>query len=359
VIFIQRHRPRIGARVATEITLTAPPAVQTNGVTLAATNDGTTEGDLSPNLLSQPDGCPQGMTTGFPFGDEEAALVCVLGDPWAAESETWVATWEGTIPGTEGGRARLSTDASGNPVARVEIDACARGVLGAENVGTVPETAPEASQLADLFVVTGEIPPSVSDSAACRAPILDPDGELVLLDFPIVRAERVTRMDGEVEHVLTLAPETRGGTRFESVRECFPELTGYAIRSQGAYTVVGGRTGYRHRVIVDETSGLCIVDTSLPADRIGKAIPGRLYDNSIVRFGLTETGLTRADDAQLSFQIAQTPVELVIPIADDLPTVLSDVAFNPIDGNMYVVDTAFAGLVQLELDPVRIGLGWD
>ena len=360
VIFIQRHRPRIGARIATEITLAAPPAIQTNGVTLAAGNDGATEGDLSPDLLAQPDeGCPQGMTTGFPFGDEELAFVCVLADPWAAESETWVATWEGTIPGTEGGRARLSTDGTGNPVARVEIDACARGVLGEENLDTVGASAPEASQAPDLFVVTGEIPPSVSDDAPCRAPILDPDGELILLDFPIVRAERVTRMDGEVEHVLTLAPETRGGTRFETVRECFPELTGYAIRSQAAYTVVGGRTGYRHRVIADETTGLCVVDASLPTDRIGKAIPMTIYDNSIVRFGLSETPLTRADEVQLSFQIAQTPVELVIPIADELPTVLSDVAFNPIDGNMYVVDTSFAGLVQLELDPVRIGLGWD
>ena len=363
VIFIQRHRSRIGARIATEITLSAPPAIETNGVTVAVENDGATDGDLSPNLLPQPDGCPQGMTTGFPFGGEEdqEPVVCVLADPWAAESETWVATWEGTLPGTEGGRARLSIDddLGGAPVARVEIDACARGVLGAENVEAIPDTAPEASYLADLFVVTGEIPPSVPEDAGCRAPILDPDGELVLLDFPIVRAERVTRTDGEVEHVLLLASETRGGTPFATVRECFPELTGYAIRSQGAYTVIGGRTGMRHRVVADETTGLCVVDGSLPVDRIGKAIPGRFYDNSVVRFGLSETGLTRLEDAQLSFQIAQTPVELVIPIADDLPTVLSDVAFNPIDGNMYVVDTSFAGLVQLELDPVRIGLGWD
>ena len=185
----------------------------------------------------------------------------------------------------------------------------------------------------------------------------------MFLDFPIVSAKRVTTPEGD-ESQLDLADATRGGIPYADVARCFDELTGYAIRAQGAFTVLGSRTGYPHRVVVDETdvdatTRLCIVDESLPATRTGRAIPGQLFDNAIVRFHLEDTDLARLDTVQLSFQVAQTPAELVISIGNELPTVLSDVAYNPVDGNVYVVDTSFAGLVQLTLDPVRTGVSFE
>lgn len=360
-VFIQRHRPRIGSFVTLGMTLTTAPAVTANGDTFTVEPGGATGGEVAPDLAAVECGPFQTRVYPFPDGGGAEPLVCALADPWAARTETWTVTWEGALPGTNGGRGRLSVD-GGQPTIRVEVPVCERGVLGSENVAALPEEAPEAAFAGDLLVVTGEVPPSVAEDAPCRQVVTDPDGQLIRLDFPIVHAAQVETADGAREGVLRLAGETRSGTRWQDVLDCFPELTTYEIHAQAAYTVAGSRTGYRHRVLADAMDGSCTVDTTLDPRRIGKAVSGTVYDNGFVRFQLVEqetARLTPADEAELSFQIGQVPGKLIVPIGDQLPTVISDLAFNPVEGNVYVVDSQASGLVELDLEPISIAGSFD
>ncbi len=346
-VFIQRHRPRIGTTVTEGISLVTTPTVTANGTSYPVESDGETEGEIAPNLIGLT--CAPGQAQVYPF-DGEAPLVCALADPWGARPETWTASWQGAIPGAQGGRARLSLE-EGTPTVTVETAVCERGVLGAENIAALPSEAPEAAYQPDLFVITGEVPPSVPEDAACRSAIETEEGS-VTLDFPIVRSERV--VDGDGEHVLVVQDRTRaelGAVTFAQALECFPELVSWEVRVQGAYTVVGSRTAYQERGVANEATGLCTVDASLPPERVGRAVPNTVFDNGIVRFEITG-GLAREDEAQLSFEIGQVPGELVIAIGDRLPTVLSHIAFNSANDRMYVVDTQFSGLVEVELEPV-------
>ena len=366
-VYIRRHRPRIGGNITSELTLVSSPVVSTDRGTFTVDSDGSTGDDSIPGFVPFPDvdgdemedevvSCDPLEEQVFPFEESGTALVCALNDPWAAEAETWVATWEGTLPGTTGGRGRFGAPATNDFL--LEIPVCDRGVLGRENVDALDGSLYEAGYQPDLLALTGTLPPSTEDRAECQRFVDpdDPDGMLGRIEIPIVRSEQ-REIDGDIQHALILADGPReGAATLADLRTCFPELITYEIRSQGAYTVLGGRTGLQHRVVVDEATGACTVDPALPDTRVGRALPGRPFDNGVVRFVIEETTspLGPRSEVEISFQITGVPRELAIPVEDDLTTVISDIAYSEMDERLYVVDTQFKGLVRIQVTPIQV-----
>jgi len=341
-IFVRRHRPRIGVTVTTGTTLVADPAIIVNDVSYRVGIDGMTDNPASPSLLPLEGGCATSQEVLFPTAADGGGpeVLCVLADPWVTVAEQWTASFEGTIPGTAGGRGRLGlSDIGAAPTLFGEVPFCDRGVLGSEDV---PADGPEAGHAGDLLVITGDVPPSTADDTAC-APLTGEDGtDRPKLDFRILRAypDRL-----ELEAQSRSAP----GIDFDLVRTCYPELTTYQVRTQAAYTVFGTRTGFRHRGAVS-SEGRCAVDPGIASDHIGRALPGRVFDNALMRMRLSDFTADPEGGVELRFAVSQIPGKLFV----DIGLLPVEILYSPIDGKVYALDSSLQGLLQLSVSPVEV-----
>lgn len=361
LVFIRRHRPRIGAFIRENQGILGAPAVISAGAAIRIENSGLTEPESVPDLA--PITCPGTFVSAFPEDPEAGeSLICVLADPWGTTSEQWSATWEGLIPGTQGGRGRVALEMGPN-VFVGEIGFCSRGVLGAEDVVGLDPAEPEAMLAGDTLVITAELPESLDDAERMECePLLteDAQGERLLMAFPIVQAfdDHLVieqRMIGPLADALeALGIEPTLGT----VQRCFPELMTYEVRSRGSYVVAGTRTGFLHRVREDEASGRCAVDAFLDRRLNGRAygpvdpempLSAPLYQNHLVAFQIASN--PTGADATVVFTTGIVAPKLGTTEVGLLP---AEVRFSPENGRLYVIDTAAQGLVELELAPFRV-----
>ncbi len=347
-LFIQRHRPRISSSVVS-VALQRNPAVSINGASSTYTIDGTTPSVLAPSLSPLPAvgemPCPERMDTMFP--SEGDPMICAFADPWDGTTQAWFATYEGTLPSSNSALGQLENGADGPALTLSQNLFCNVGVLGRENVDGL--TGPESGYAGDLLVVTSEL--DFDAGTACEERFLDRDGNLKLIDIPIVRSE---------SQRLLLAQSARSGVSFADVLGCFNGRISFEVRSQGAYTVVGSASGFVHRVSKD-AQGLCIVNENDGVTGDSRARHGQVLDNGLIRFQLAqpqpvdENGdvfeyPTREEEVELSFAVVGFPSKLRIDTGN-LPVA---VEYNRGDGRMYAVDESAGALHRISTEAVSI-----
>jgi len=356
---VRRHRIRVAQAFEGGVKATSGPSfIISSGSTVTVEEDGTTLADPSPRVIPfEGPTCPGTISQGklAPSGDDANALVCGLRDPWAVVPENWLATWEGSIPGTRGGRGRFSLE-GGEVVFDAEVPFCSRGVLGGDNVASLVDE-PESGYPGDLLVVVGDVPtrPESDPIAECCTTLFGGEDALVQLIDPTIQHASQDRLvirsprteiglpDACVEQSLT--------DIFVALTTCFDELVTYEVRARDSYAVEGSITGFPHRV-VEDVDGSCAVDVMADPLRQGRAVNGTLYDNGTVSFTLDSAlGIAypaRGDDLAFSFAVGDTPTQLVLPGG----TLLNDLRFSEADGNLYSVDIGgLRGLARFTLDP--------
>ncbi|RLB44912.1 MAG: hypothetical protein DRJ42_31075, partial [Deltaproteobacteria bacterium] len=249
---VRRHRIRVDAASIGGVKTTATPAfIISGGSTVIVEDDGTTAAEPSPRVIPFETGgdteCPGTVFQGklAPSGDDTAALVCGLRDPWSVVPESWLATWEGEIPGTVGGRGRFSRDGT-DVVFDAEVPFCSRGVLGGNNVASLDASEPEAGYPGDLLVITSEVPERAAGDplGPCCAVVfggeealvqlIDPTIEHAFQDHLIIRSPRV-----DVGTVLPFECDepTVPTDLFDLLIACYDELVTYKVHTRSSYSV--------------------------------------------------------------------------------------------------------------------------
>jgi hypothetical protein len=356
---VRRHRVRVLEAAVGGIKATSAPAfIISSGATVGVESDGTTMANPSPRLIPFVDEmgasvpCPEGQRD-LTAGDR---LACGLVDPWAAVPESWLATWEGDIPGTRGGRGRFSFEGD-QVLFAAEVPFCSRGVLGGQNVEGLAAEEPEAGYPGDLLVVTGEVPyrPESDPLAECCTTLFGGEDPLIRLIDPVIEhasQDRLViarpRLDLDLPRSCTDQSLT---DPFVALTTCYDELVTYEIHTRDSYAVEGTTTGFPHRVIED-VDGACVVDVALDPRRQGRAFNGRLYDNGNVSFTLQSAdGVpypARGDDLIFSFVVGDSPTRLVVTAG----TLLNDLRFSQADQSLYSVDIGgLRGLTRFTMDP--------
>lgn len=367
-VYIQRHRPRVAGFIAEAVGTLGSPILTVDGVGRVA--DATTGVETIDGLVART--CPQDQQ--HVYGE----LICATSDPWALRAEVWTATYEGTIPGTTQ-LARIEGDNPDLPDTFVleggrEI-LCDRGVLGRLNVaGLTPGVDPEAAYVGDTLVITREPPEAARGLDLCE-PYFEPeDGtgrEREAIEIPIRQAfgDRVV-------------VELRQANDLNGLLECyvaFGEFVGISIRLEQAFLVSGAQTGFLHRVIADETTGACRVDTAgQPIDpddpttyRNGRAFNGTIvdpdvdppvtepapYQNPFIAFTFDAIGVN--EEARLQLNLSGTPTPFAIPVGarpgrSPVITIVEEVVYSPVDERLYVLDSNASALVQYEVGEFQV-----
>jgi len=375
-VYIQRHRPRIGTFLTLGISVTATPQFEFEG------SPGRLEDSGRPTSLTGPGlapltSCPSLTQRIFPVpeaSEQTTPLICSVRDPWAAQAETWRATWYGTIPDTRGGLGRIlsagEASAQGEPsreglltFAASDARFCERGVLGRDDVmaSGLSEIDPERFSRGDQVVI-------VSDPVRDAMGDVPDDCAVFVADEEGIRSEELSFVVAEA-HARALVVEPGDADTQRLLTLCYPgELVGYEVRSR-EFTVVGSRAGFLHRVVATEEG--CRVDvTGQPIDsddpdtrRIGRAFDAQLFQNPFVAFQLdvdpaSDDVLIPEVDAELSFGVGNVPGALLEDVGlrgtrgARTSAILEQLAFSPGDNRLYAVDSNSDGLAMIDVDPL-------
>ena len=351
-VFIRRPRPRIGSFLTAGVSTLGAPSVVLDGQPFPVGNDGVTESTPAPDLSVVT--CPTGQRQAYPAVDDSGAgaLVCAGFDPWTMVTEAWVATWQGAIPGSQGGRGALGTAPDGTPtLTDPGLRFCAQGVLGSADVPSGAE--PESASVGDMLAITATLPDAnrerclpmfPEDAAGLPARILVP---IVSAANGSLRLEATVTVDG--------AP-----VDWSQVTSCYDELVTFEVRTRGEYTVVGDRTRFLHRVHPSTAvDAHCEVDTTQPRTRIGRARPGEDFVSPFIAFHIAAADFGDSTTT-LAFVVGNVPPKLAVDFGSigsgsrfvgSLP---SSVRYNRVDGRLYAIDEAARGLVQLDLSPFTV-----
>jgi hypothetical protein len=362
-VAIRRHRPRLATLSTTPPEVTGTPALSHETSPGQLNESGRPTSGAGPGLRAIT--CPgdsSDMLQGFPDPDSALGpLICLVNDPWAGANERWTATFNGPIPFTSGGDGRF-VDAADPSQARFEATTasfCQAGVLGGDDVaasGLGPDD-PELGYGGDQLEILGDLPPETKDTPECEVFDLEVNPDRDPIRFAIVAA---------TDDALVLE-ELQSGPTFAAVRPCFPHATRYQVRTLGAYTVLGGDTGLRHRVFSDPSAGgACRIDTvGFPVDPSDpdsyynfRALQDRTYVHPLVAFQITGAGealdrpLGIDEEAQLVFDVGSYPFRLVI--GGTSLTLIESIRFNPVDDYVYVVDQGAYQVGQIDTDTSTI-----
>lgn len=359
LVYIRRHRPRIGQSLSAGVALqTAPTALVPNGLSAAFEADGSHIYDVS---LASTGACSPGLGPVLTFAD--TTLICGVTDPWAARTEVWTATWEGSISGT-GTTGNLRRDGD---VIQLDVagDLCARGVLGAAGAALTPADQPESGYEGDYLVITSQLPPDSLEDPICQALVGITDELRATSPVLIPIADALSRSEGSTAPGL---PEDPYRTRISvdagamvagrtvTIGEAFhcfrDELVDFEVRVRGALAVAGSRSGFSHRVVADATTARCQVDVTQSPTANGRGISGRTFVGERLQFTLAGD----LADVRPTVRIAVSGTPR--PIAADVGFVCTqqsttampvDLLWSPIDSRLYVLDELRRGLVPFEL----------
>jgi hypothetical protein len=337
-IWIRRHRPRIGQNARVAASIQGSPIITADGAVVRVANNGVTGLTEVPDLVAL-QGCPIETTPLFPTQGGFAPLICLPQDTWALSNETWVANFDGLIPGALGGAGTFDV-ASATFFARGSF--CDRSVLGQQNLSAIPEGAPERGLLPDKLQIVSELPSNAS--AECRAlESRNSVGEREPFAFRIVQA---------YQDRLVLESQSLGSTprSLEEIVRCYDGPVEYEVHSHLTYVVTSNVGRFSHRV-VEGADGSCTVDTNLNPLLQVRAVPGALFQNSRTAFQITAPGAT-IETAELSYTVAQVPAQLAIVFPRNsgingvLPSLLM---FNRFEPNLYAIESIQNGLVSVDL----------
>jgi len=358
-VYIQRHRPRVANFVVEGVSTLGSPVLSVDGVGRVAD---TTVGDqVIEGMVARE--CPTGQD--YVFGE----LICATADPWALRAENWTATYEGTIPGTTE-LARFEAIGGGFFDFILEDGRevlCQRGVLGAQDLVGLTQDDPEFGYGGDTLVITTEPPEEKRERCAeYFEPEEGSSVEREAIELPIRQAF--------ADRVQVNIQDSADELDFLDCYADTAEFVGISVRLEQAFLVSGAQTGFLHRVIADEGTGSCRVDTAGqpidPADpttyRNGRAFNGTvvdpdadppvtepaLYQNPYIAFAFDAIGVN--EEAQLRLNLSGTPTPFAIPVGArpgraSVITIVEDVVYSPVDERLYVLDSNASALVQYQV----------
>jgi DNA-binding beta-propeller fold protein YncE len=340
VVYVRRHRPRIGAPVTSEIAVLQAPTFTLRGVSFSVDETGRAMSESVPGLGALDCSAPS-FAQAFPPADRSAdALVCALGDPWAGVRETWTATYEGAVLSGVAGRFEGDAFRAGT------TDFCRAGVLGTAAADGLPVPGAAGDQL----VVTGELPPESKGDPDCEALVAkDPaTGARAVLAFEI--------LDADDAGALTIAPRSIGSDiPREQVAGCFSELVTFEVRTRASWVVRGALSG-----LVRATSsegGRCRVPAALPenAGRSFRAYSGVPYVGRTIAFRIVEDPAVPASAGlTLGFGVTGVPQKLGIDLTPGSTSgsIPVDVFYSPFENRLYAVDAGRAALARIAVENV-------
>lgn len=363
IVAIARHRPRFGSYMESGVVLDPEPTWDTDGVgvEIVQADGGTNSPDLVPQLT--PVTCAAPLDAIYPL-DGASPLVCAIRDPWAAISQTFSVLYEGQIPftATTGGNFETAGDAT---FLLSHTDYCAVGVLGVED-------RPGAGELAaydgDVVAITGDLPPSIlrgtDDALLSRCSQLTErttGGEITPVLIQILEAE--SHPEGVHETYvgrLRLGDVIRpAGATLAEVLACYPELLEFEVRTQNAFTVIGGRNGFQHPVVEGADHG-CEVDPAREAaGRRGRAFFDSVFSTPELTFalGARPSGITERHP-ELSIAITDVPTGLNVDVSTvggtSGPSLLTRLVYNDVDERLYAVDQSAQGLLRIQLTRLSV-----
>jgi hypothetical protein len=340
IVYVRRHRPRIGAPVTSEIAVLQAPTFTLRGVSFAVDETGRAASASVPTLAPLDCTAPSFAQAYPPVATSASALVCTLGDPWAGTREVWTATYEGAVLSGVAGRFDGDVFRAGT------TDFCRAGVLGSAAAGGLP--VPGA--VGDQLVVTGDLPPESKGDPACEALVAkDPaTGARAILAFEI--------LDADDAGGLTIAARTIGtDVAREQVAACFSELVTFEVRTRASWVVRGALSGLA-RATASE-GGRCRVPVPSPENegRSFRAYSGVPYVGRTVAFRIVEDAAAPASAGlALSFGVVGVPQKLGIDLtpgstAGSIPV---DVFYSPFENRLYAVDAGRAALARIAVENV-------
>jgi len=403
---VVRHRARINYTYASDEAGSVPrlapwvsPRFSDSSAQLSSTGRGT----------QQPGGlacvqCGEDQTASFPIlddpntytaGDDVAgtlatladcsageARVCSLADP-TVESQDWSAMYQAPIPGTAGGRARVSDQA--DVIEVDDVDFCAAGVLGYldDNVGlncNGSTAESQCDQFGDQLQFTGELPTDELLAATGRAPLGDKRSACEALiaardddDIPIAfRIRRAYQNKLEIESTrIVLLGETEAQTiaSLSDVLECFGgDQLAFQVNTFGAFIVRSSESSeFVHDVQRNAEDQHCERGggAAQQSVRLSRLRPDEVFDNGVIRFQIEQPSegayepLTQLTLSSSSYR--QAPKlwfdgNNTSGTATALGVLPVDMVFNPQRRTLYVVDITTRGLVPITFDPMPAAL---
>ena len=344
IVYLRRHRPRIGLLVSNEIGVIGAPTMSVAGVPFAIAKDGTAASNSAPGLtpLTSCAGLNASFVQGYP-AEEDAPLVCALGDPWAATQERWTATYEGTIFSGVAGRF----DAAGPNFIAGGTDFCRAVVLGtALREGIVVP--------GDQLVITGDLPPGQAAANPECARLVANDvgmGSRVIIGFEIISANDMGML--ELGDTALGAPDiTRA-----FVRDCFSELVTFEIRARETWIVRGSFSGLVRAAPVG--SGVCVAPTMTPENegKVFRAKSNEAFVSRALAFQINVDPMVPARPGMtLSFDLGGLPAGLGVDLtpgtlSGSIPT---DVFYSSVDNRLYAIDAGRASLTRIAIENVSV-----
>jgi DNA-binding beta-propeller fold protein YncE len=381
---VVRNNPRLVTYAATDITsapVIAPsvvPQFVVNGAAIGVKADGTTNDTRVAGLdciacsddqaISFPtdETVTGGVTTADGGVPEEGACsagqgrICSIADPYV-EPRNWQAVYEGPIPGTLGGRGRFiprsSPDNKSGALEFVGDTAfCQVGVLGDDQLGAGDQLAITSPLPTDAL--RQQLAPdqelNQGDRDLCNKLVEARDAGEQLIAFGVRRA-----FADRVQVTPELIAPRAVKADWEQVLKCFAGLPlTYQVRSRESFVVRDlADLGFRHRVIAQADTGLCVVDETQDPQRVGRVRKGERFDNGLIAFQPRDGSFAPLTVLNLG-SISNAP-KLILSVADSTGTtgwqgvMPIDMRYSPIDQQLYIVDPTVRGLLQVSLDPLR------
>lgn len=284
--------------------------------------------------------------------DLKHGRVCSAHDPWI-DASGWSAAYEGLVPGTRGGHGRFvnrgdAGNESGSLEFQGEVDFCSAGVQGDDVVNP-----------GDQIQITSALP---ADEIRNQHPELRPLCD-ALVNARDVNYEAIAfRIRSAYADHLVIDPQAipsrmrRPDATWDNVRDCFGGMElAFQVHARASFIVQGGRNGFQHRIVKNAGSGHCEIDPSLPETHVGRAYPGKRFDNGLVAFQPSAGDYDPL--AVLSLTSSTNTVKMFFNASDIISTRLSgvmpvDIKYSAADNRMYVLDVTTRGLMPVPLDPM-------
>jgi hypothetical protein len=286
--------------------------------------------------------------------------VCSAHDPWV-DPLTWVAEYEGTVPGARGGHGRfVDADEAGNKSGSLEfqgeVDFCAAGVQGDDVVA--PGDQIEITSPLPADEIRNRQSPELRELCDALVNARDVDVDYDAIAFRIRRAY--------ADH-LVIEPQAipsrarRPNATWQNVRDCFGGMElSFQVHARDSFVVKSsGATSFVHRIKKNGADGHCEIDPSLPETSNGRAYPGKRFDNGVIAFQPSAGDYDPR--AVLRLTSSSSTPKLFFNAGDVVSTILRgvmpvDVRYSAVDNRMYVLDVTTRGLMPVPLDPMPLTL---
>jgi hypothetical protein len=381
-----RHAPRGDATTSLAPKLRAAPA--TTSMLRGTTRSQTLEGASAPSLVCGPvrsREVPAECTEANGYGvslprrqvtNGSGAVAYGAPDPFTSRDESWAFVFEGVIPGLDQTGGALVADGGALVLSAPGGFFCTRGALAVEG------------RARDFVTVVSDPTPLAADAAECAA----------LFGSGVAPLNRDFVVDRAFEDRLRLQVGAAVGD-VGAVQRCYPQAIQYQVRAGGQWLALGNRSGYLHAVRagagreceIDPAKQAeavafvrqCLVERGVAEPAIALSLPmvcpaGRACTGGVAgnqaRAELAPvfanpficTQIYPALQAAAGGSVVAVPVDRDTQITFDLINAWTPfqtsagslpVAARHLAGvdRLYVVDTAFNGLMELRLNPFQTG----